>query len=275
MRTPEAILKTARSRAERTGGTMALPVRRLPLDAPWAWLSAGWQDMWRRPLLSLGYGVIFTLGAAVLAAALFNQDALALILPLAGGFLLIAPLAAAGLYDMSRRMERGEEVSAGETIMAGGQARGQLAFMGVVLLVIFMAWMDLAFLLFMLFWGSSPFPSLQEFVPTLLYTPHGLGLLLAGTAAGGILAALTFAISAVSVPLLMDRKIDTATAIATSMRAVYVNWQAMALWAALITGLMVLGFATLFAGLIFAFPLAGHATWHAYRGVVNADGAEE
>ncbi len=272
MRNLDAILKTAQPRAERPSGIMALPIRRLPLDAPWAWLSAGWRDMWTKPAISLGYGVMFTLSAAVLAAGLFNLGTLSLLLPLAGGFLLIAPLAAAGLYEMSRRMELGEDVSAAQALSAGGHARGQLAFMGVVLMVIFMAWMDLAFLLFMLFWGSSPFPSLEEFVPTLLYTPHGLGLLMTGTAIGGILAAVTFSISAVSVPLLMDRKIDTATAIATSLRAVALNWQTMALWAVLIAGMMALGFVTLFAGLIIAFPLAGHATWHAYRSMVDTDG---
>jgi uncharacterized membrane protein len=261
-------LESAFNRAESRSGIMAMPVRHILLDAPWDWFGAGWQDMWRTPLLSLGYGALFTAIAAALGALLFRLDTLPLILPLAGGFMLIAPLAAAGLYEISRRLEAGEPVTAGGIIAAGLHARGQLAFMGIVLMVIFLAWMDLAFLLFMLFWGRSPFPPLSEFIPQLLLSPHGLGLLIAGTACGAALAAVTFAISAVSVPLLMDRKIDTASAIATSLNAVRVNWPAMTLWAVLIAGLMIFGFVTLFAGLIIAFPLAGHATWHAYRAIV-------
>jgi uncharacterized membrane protein len=251
--------------AATSSGVAILPVRRVPLDAPYEWLAAGWRDMWTNPAVSLGYGAVFTLGAAVLIAALSTLNTLALILPLAGGFLLIAPLFAAGLYEMSRRMERGEPAGAGDVIAAGLHARGQLAFMGVVLMVIFMAWMDLAFLMFMLFWGANPVPPLSGFLPALLDTPHGLALLIAGTASGAVLAAMTFAISAISVPMLMDRRVDTVTAITTSLRAASVNWQAMSLWAALIVLLMGLGFVTLFAGLIVAFPLAGHATWHAYR----------
>jgi uncharacterized membrane protein len=121
----------------------------------------------------------------------------------------------------------------------------------------------------MLFLGSKPLPPASEFVPTLLFTAHGLGLLVTGTIVGGALAALTFSISVISVPLLMTRRIDAVSAIAASLRAVRVNWQPMALWAALIAGFIALGIATVFVGLVIAFPLIGHATWHAFRDVVR------
>jgi uncharacterized membrane protein len=106
-------------------------------------------------------------------------------------------------------------------------------------------------------------------VPTLLFTPHGLGLLVAGTVVGSILAAGVFAISVISVPLLMTRRTDAITAIRASLVAVAMNPKPLALWAALIAGFMALGIATLYAGLVVAFPLIGHATWHAYRDLVR------
>jgi uncharacterized membrane protein len=108
-------------------------------------------------------------------------------------------------------------------------------------------------------------PPASEFVPTLLFTPHGLGLLVTGTIVGAVIAFIVFAISAISVPLLMTQRIDAVTAMAASVAAVRLNPKAMMLWAALIAGLMALGIATIFAGLVVVFPLIGHATWHAYR----------
>ena len=121
----------------------------------------------------------------------------------------------------------------------------------------------------MLFLGDKPLPPASEFIPTLLFTPHGLGLLVSGTAIGGALAFLVFSISAISVPLLMTRRLDAVTAIGASVAAVKLNPKAMTLWAALIAGFMALGIATLFVGLVIAFPLIGHATWHACRDLVR------
>lgn len=104
----------------------------------------------------------------------------------------------------------------------------------------------------------------------LLFTPNGLGLLIVGTAAGAVLAALGFAVTAISIPLLMDRRIDALTAMSKSFEAVLRNPKPMALWAVLIAGFIALGMATLGVGLIVAFPLFGHATWHAYRDLVGA-----
>jgi uncharacterized membrane protein len=133
---------------------------------------------------------------------------------------------------------------------------------------VYVVWVQLAFLLFMLFFGGQPLPPASEFVAALLLTGHGLSLLVTGTIVGGVLAALVFAISVISVPLLMTRRVDAVTAIATSVTAVWLNPRPMALWAGLIAAFMALGLASLFVGLIIAFPLIGHATWHAFRDVV-------
>ena len=243
-------------------------VRAVAFDAPWEWLSAGWRDMWAVPHVSLSYGSAFAIGAAVLLWGLFFMGWEALILVLAGGFLLIGPLMAIGLYETSRRLELGQRPALGEVAFAGLHPSGQLGFMGAILMLIYFAWVQIAFLLFMLFLGTGPLPPPSEFVPALLFTPRGLGLLIAGSLIGATLAGVVFMVSAVSVPLLLDRRIDVVTAMSASVAAARRNPKAMVLWAGLIAGLMLCGLATCFAGLVFVFPLIGHATWHAYRDLI-------
>ncbi len=252
--------------ATSTQGLQEAPtIRRVPFDAPWVWLGAGWRDLWSVPHISLTYGLLFSLAAYLLALGLVRAGALPLLLPLGGGFLLLGPLMAAGLYEVSRRRERGQEISIGDVVFAGWKVKGQLASLGMLLLIINFSWMLIAFLLFMLFFGPADFPPIDEFIPTLLFTRHGLGLLVVGTAAGAVLAAITYAISAISAPMLFDRKVDVVTAAILSVQAVWRSWPAMLLWAALILVLSVAGVVALFVGLAVTFPLIGHATWHAYR----------
>src|SRR5690606_41346521 len=115
---------------------------------------------------------------------------------------------AVGLYEASRRLETGKPVVLGEVMFAGLRAPGQLGFFGVVLAFAYGVWLQLAFLMFMLFMGSRGLPPASEFVPTLLFTPHGLGLLVAGTSVGGVLATIIFSVSVIAVPLLLTRQID-------------------------------------------------------------------
>ncbi len=244
-------------------------IGQVPFDAPWAWLAAGWRDMWAAPHVSLAYGAIFAIVSAALAAGLLAGGLEALMLALAGGFLLLGPVAAVGLYETSRRLDAGESVTLGGVARAVLGAPGQLGFFGAILAFAYFVWVELASLLFMLFLGSRPLPPASEFIPSLLFTPHGLGLLVTGTIVGGMLASLVFAISAISVPLLTSRRIDAVTAMQASLAAVQRNPKPMALWAALIAGFMALGLATIFVGMVFVFPLIGHATWHAFRDLVR------
>ncbi len=265
------VLDSVMSMLGDTNGKVAanISVRRVPFDQPWEWLAAGWRDMWTYPGISLTYGLVFALGAVFMALGTTHAEAQSIILALFGGFLLIGPLVAVGLYEVSRRIEVGEPVTFIVVLKKSFQPEGQLGFMGVILFLIFMVWMQVAFLLFMLFTGGSAFPPPNEFVHMLLFTEHGLGLLIFGTAAGALLAFFTFSVSVVSVPLLMVKDIDVATAISTSFHAVRRNPRPMLLWAALIAGFVTLGIMTMCAGLIVVFPLMGHATWHAYRDLVE------
>jgi uncharacterized membrane protein len=258
----------AASRTERRRPAPQIVLREVTFDAPWDWLASGWRDFWAAPVVSFSYGVLFAGLAALLSVGLTRWRLESLILPLGGGFVLIGPVLAVGLYETSRRLEAGEHVDlTGVTRAALGKA-GAISFFGAMLGFIYVVWLQLAFLLFMLFLGTSQLPPAKEFVPTLLFTPAGLGLLVTGTLIGGALALLVFTISVVSVPLLMMQKIDAVTAVATSVSAVRNNPKPMLLWAGLIAGFMSLGLASLFLGLVLLFPLLGYATWHAFRGVV-------
>ena len=248
---------------------MGVQVARAPFDAPWAWLAAGWRDIWSAPRISILYGGLFAAISMALTLGLFAGGLASLVLALAGGFLLLGPAAAVGLYEVSRRLECREPLRLGDVLTQGLRAAGQLGFFGAILTFVYFVWIQLALLLFMLFFGGQPLPPASEFVAALLLTNHGLGLLVTGTIVGGVLATLVFAISVISVPLLMTERVDAVTAIAASVTAVRVNPKPMALWAALIAGFMAAGLASLFVGLVIAFPLIGHATWHAFRDLVQ------
>lgn len=244
-------------------------IGRIHAEAPWDWLAAGWSDLWKAPFLSLIYGAAFALIAGLIFLSLRSADATAFILILAGGFLLLGPMLAAGLYEKSRRIEAGEALSLSAIVTVKAQSRVGLAYMGVLLLVVFVFWIPIAMVIFAIFFGHVGLPNLDRFVTELLLTPEGLGMLVVGTSVGAVLAGLVFVITAVSVPMLMDRPVDVFFAVSTSIRAVCRNRAPMLLWAVIIAVFMAAGMITLFLGLIVIFPLIGHATWHAYRALVK------
>ena len=244
-------------------------VRRIELSRPWSWLAAGWHDLCRVPEVSLAYGLVFALAGYAITLGLWWADLIYLILPLGCGFLIVGPLLALGLYEVSRRQEAGEPVSLNAAVMAWQRNGGQIGLMGIVLLLLLFAWIRLAALLFMLFFGLEP-PSFPGLFAGTFLNPDALPFLIVGTVIGAVLAALAFAISATSIPFLLDRPdSDVFTAIATSVTAVKENPTAMLFWAALVAGFAGAGLITLFLGLIVTLPLIGHATWHAYRDLVE------
>jgi uncharacterized membrane protein len=264
---------TPSDRANRVGPDAVPKLRTVSADAPWTWLAAGWRDLWHAPTIGLTYGGLAFAMAALLAACLAFIQALPLFLTLAGGFLLLGPMIAVGLYEASRRMALSQPVSLKTVAFASAMTRKQLAFGGVFLLLMFFIWLRVAMLLFMLFMGTNVIPPPNEFTQLLLFTPHGLALLVIGTMVGGLFAGIVFVTTVVAVPLMLDRRIDVFTAAVASIDAVRANPKPMLLWAALIVVIMAAGFATLLVGLVVAFPLIGHATWHACADVYGEGGA--
>jgi uncharacterized membrane protein len=185
--------------------------------------------------------------------------------------MLIAPLLAAGFYEMSRRLEQGQPVTFKAVWRACAAAAGRLGFFGIVLFFGYFAWVQLSFLLLSLFLDGSQVPEASQFLHDLMFTNAGLGLMFTSLILGGGLAGMVFTLSSVAAPLLLAKDVDTVLAMATSVRAVSRNPGPMLLWAAVIAGHMALGLATAFVGLVVIFPLLGHATWHAYRDLVKAD----
>ena len=260
--------KTVRVR----GGAVPPEIRVVQPDAPWAWLGAGWRDLWAVPQVSLAYGLLFAAVSGILTWSLFRLDLQYLLMPLAAGFMLVGPMLAVGLYETSRRLAAGEAVGFGHALLVKTRSPAQLAFLGALLMLMLLAWIRIAQLVYALFFGLSGFPGFEESVQLVLFTPEGLGMLAVGSAVGGVIAAGVFAVSAFAVPLLMVRDMDAVSAMIASVAAMRANPWPMLVWAWLIVVLTGVGIVTLYVGLIITFPLLGHATWHAYRHVI--DGVE-
>ncbi|HET6520085.1 MAG TPA: DUF2189 domain-containing protein [Geminicoccaceae bacterium] len=243
-------------------------INRIELERPWAWLAAGWRDLMRAPAVGLTYGVVFAAAGWAITFGLWWLDMLYFVLPMVAGFLIVGPILAVGLYEVSRRLAEGRPVGLGDALGAFRANPTQIAFLGVALLLFFFAWMRLAVLIFMLFFGLEP-PSPVDFLGRVFLSADSVPFLAVGFAVGGVLAGLAFCLSAVSIPLLLDRPDEhVVTAIATSFKAVLDNPATMAFWAALIVLFVGAGLLTFYIGLIVALPLIGHASWHAYRDVV-------
>ena len=243
-------------------------IREIDTGRPWAWLSAGWDDMCATPLVSAFYGVLAVVSSFVLVAGLAMADLHYLILPMAAGFALVGPVLAVGIYEASRLMERREPVTPDRVFGAYRRNAAQIAAMGMALLVVMLAWIRMAFLLFMMFYSSAP-PALDQLVDRIFFSSQTIPFLLTGTAVGALFAVAAFAISVVALPMLLDRETDAFTAMATSIAAVRRNPRAMLVWAALIALFTAAGIATAFVGLLIAFPLLGHASWHCYLDLVE------
>lgn len=251
--------------------TQAFPTPRpkIGADDPWQWLAAGWRDMRQAPVASLLYGALAAAVSLLLIGALISFDMGYLVLPLAAGFMLVGPFLAVGLYDISRRLEAGEPAGLLPAVRGRGAGPTQLALIGLLLMLMLLAWWRLAMLIYALFFGLAPFPGLAESVNLLFFTIDGLTMLAVGTVVGGVIACAVFAAAAFSIPMLLARDVDAISAIVASVGAVRAAPFTMLVWAWLIVALTACGVVTACLGLIVTFPLVGHATWHAYRHVVE------
>ncbi len=246
-------------------GGLSFRARPVTVEQSAAWLEEGWLDFKRAPGLSLGYGGIFTFVGWLLIFGLKWMGMESMILPLAGGFLLLAPLLAVCFYEISRRLAAGE-VLAWRSISAGVLVRaGRLADITVVFLMIFLVWMLVAILLFNLFFGGTP-PPAGAFISHILATPWFLAI---GTTVGAFFAALTYLLGVVSIPLLYDRPVDAVTAMRVSIAVVSENRRVMGGWAVIVAITAGLGLSLFLVGIAVTLPILGYATWHAYEDLVE------
>ncbi len=241
-------------------------VRSIGFAAPLGWLARGWQDLWRQPAASLFYGVAIAVAGAVIlgvTARLPYLFAAAITV-----FLLVAPMLAAGLYELSRRYLAGEQATLVDSMWAW--RRNPSALVGFALLSILAgtAWQVASVVIVALFYKGPALAPMAMMIEVLVNPQHYL-LFFVYMCVGGLLAALVFAVSVVSMPMLVDRRCDLLTALATSVNAVAENPLPLALWATILMLLTGLGFATLLLGMIVILPWLGHASFHAYKDLVR------
>lgn len=239
--------------------------RNIPAFGCLRWLSAGWRDLMVRPLTSLAYGfLVFLVSIAIVWGLIaFGWDYI--LFPAFAGFMVVGPLLAIGLYEKSRRIEAGERVSLASMIFVHPKSNGQILFTGVLLCLLMLLWMRSAVIIYALFFGLLPFPGLDHIAPMLFTTPTGWAMLFVGSLVGGLFASFSFAISAFSIPMQLENRVDALTAMGTSTALVWNNLPVMLTWGAIVLMLFLISLATGLIGLIVVFPLLGHSTWHAYR----------
>jgi len=245
-------------------------------DRPSAWLRAGWNDMMHNPLVSIGWGLVITLAYGAIIWFAVASDLYHIGLQLVAAFTLVAPLLAVGFYKLSRQIERDRPATFSSAMRAWGANTKGFLSIGVFLVLITLSWFMLSMQLtaflaeskaeLVLGTGAQSIGEFGQAIVTQEMIPLLTGFFLTGLVA----ALVVFAITAVSLPMLLDRpEVDGITALVTSWKAVMHNWKTMLAWAILIVAVTAVGMLVFYIGLAVAIPLLGHATWHAYREVLG------
>ena len=230
-------------------------------------LKAGWQDFLAYPVYGIFFAAFYVAGGLGLVYGLSSMGQGWWLIPIMAGFPLLAPFSAVGLYEVSRRREAGLLLGWRGVLGAlGGKGDEQLILMGAIVFVAFSFWMILAHGIFAIFLGES---GIGGETGALLLSPDAVIMLLVGSVVGGIFALGLFAITVISLPMLVDQEVDFITAIIVSLGVVRSNKRVMLGWALLVGVTLSLAMLPLFAGLFIALPVLGHATWHLYRRAVN------
>ncbi|OQM75876.1 DUF2189 domain-containing protein [Manganibacter manganicus] len=235
-------------------------------------LRLGAEDFWEKPSHYVFLCLIYPIVGIILTRWTTGANALHLVYPLMSGFALIGPFAGIGLYEISRRRERGLDTSWRHAWdVRHSPARYSIAVIGIMLFAFFLLWLFTAQSIYTGLFGDMPPASLESFLGEVFTTARGWQLILVGNAVGFVFAVVVLATTVIAFPLLLDRDVGVVAAIETSVRAVVMNPLQMALWGLIVAALLVIGSIPLFAGLAVVIPVLGHATWHLYRRLVEPE----
>jgi uncharacterized membrane protein len=256
---------------EPVAGPQALPdPRELESGAIGTALRAGFRDFTKAPLFGLFFSAVYVAGGLIIWAVYAASGQEWWLIPVIVGFPLLAPFAAIGLYEVSRRLEAGEPLRWREVLgVVFAQKDRQIPSMAMVVLLLFMFWVFVAHTIFALFMGLQAMTNVTSSFAILL-EGNGPIMLAVGSAIGAGFAGVLFSVTVVGLPLLLEREVDFISAIIVSFRAVFANLPTMILWGLVIAVLLAVGMAPLFLGLFIILPILGHASWHMYRQLVGA-----
>lgn len=234
------------------------PSRKLEWSAPFRWLKMGWQDYRDAQSLSMAYGLFFALVGLLLSSLVVRYSSTIFLFSVGVFFILLGPLLAFGLYDIPRQIEQGEKPTLKHSLWQIRNSAPNQWIFAVVVFVIALIWMRAATIIHV-FYPEGAEPALEEL----------LTFFAVGTSVGAGFLGLVFGISAFSLPMMVDRKVDGISAALSSLGAVMNNMWVCSLWAFMIFALILFGFATAFLGLIVVLPVIGYATWHGYEDVIE------
>jgi uncharacterized membrane protein len=253
-----------------SGTSLAHPsVRQLQLSDLSGALRKGTDDFLAMPTHALFLCVVYPVIGLLAARLAFGYTILPLLYPMASGFALIAPVAALGLYELSRQREAGLDISVMNVfrIMQSSSISAIIA-LGVLLILIFIVWISIANAIYVADFGYAPLPSVEMFAHNIFTTSAGWNLIIVGNGVGLFFAILVFSVSVMAFPLLLDRDVGAVVAVATSIRVVVKNPVVMASWGLIISFLLAVGSLPCFLGLPVILPILGHSSWHLYRAAV-------
>lgn len=230
-------------------------------------LAAGWRDFLAMPQFGMFFGGVYVVAGLLIGWAVITGGEPSWLIPAIAGFPLVAPFVAVGLYEASRRREAGEALGWRAVLGAlRGHDDDQILSMGVIVFVAFSFWMIVAHAIFAIFMAES---GMGDDALTAFLTPSGLAMLAVGSAVGAVMAFAFYAMTVISLPMLVERKVDFLTAIIGSFKVVRANFAVMIGWAAIIAAVLFIAMMPGFLGLLVALPVLAHATWHLYVRVVE------
>ena len=245
-------------------------INSVTVEDVFGWLTKGWHDFRAGGMVSLGYGLIFVVAALALTVGLFLTGFEYLIVPFLEAFLFIGPALTVGFYAISRELEQGSRLSLAGALCAWCRNTKTLLTFGLALVVFMLVWMRLAVVIFAVSFPHTQM-KLQPIIEAAFLSVDGYIFLALGCAVGGVMATLVFMGSVVALPMILDRGVDFGQALVISFVTVLTNFRPLLVWAAIIVVVTGAGLLAGFIGLAVTLPLIGHASWHAYRGLIKAE----